>query len=296
MKGISNFSIIAVVFVIALVVGPTVSAQVLILDACLYPTVCVRLIPTSGPPSPPTDLCYGMPILEDGWTESLRCMGPTGDALEPETYLFKTSDDPVVVFVEKIKLVPDLMGTVQVYDIVEDIFIIPCKPASATNPLGENFPLSSIPPLLILDDVTFPPITVDFQEGPVEVLCAVQVPLQLFVGFFGPGLPIHLDWFACADIDSNGSFYGQAPSPDLDGNGCPDSCLEVLVPGLFLPRKGLDEKGAGLMNFLLNWSTLGLTAVDVFEPQPSSYIPPLLPGMSVGESHNTRPWCFTIDV
>jgi hypothetical protein len=118
------------------------------------------------------------------------------------------------------------------------------------------------------------------------------------VSFFNTILPfpMRLDWFAIADMDSNGTFYGQPASPDLDANGCPDSCLEVFVPGAFLPRKGLDEKGSNLMNFLLNWSALGLTRVDVFEPQASSYIPPLLPGMTSGESHNTRPWCFTIDL
>jgi len=115
------------------------------------------------------------------------------------------------------------------------------------------------------------------------------------VFFFGPSLPVQLDWFACADMDSTGSFYGQAASPDTDSNGCSDSCIEIGVPGNLVIRAGIDEKGAALVNFLLNRAALGLSRVDVFEPQPTSLIPALLPGMSAGESHNTRPWCFTID-
>ena len=45
------------------------------------------------------------------------------------------------------------------------------------------------------------------------------------------------------------------------------------------------------LEVMLNAAALGLTSVDVFEPQPSSFLFPLLPGMSAGESHNTRPWC-----
>ncbi|MHC4943905.1 MAG: hypothetical protein ACYTG7_12885 [Planctomycetota bacterium] len=291
----SLFTFAAVIIFTVLFAAPQAAAQVSILDACFFPTICVRLRPEASSSGPPNQLCWGLPILEDGWTERQECMGPVGDDLEPESYLFKISSENYVVFVEKIKLVPNLNGTGQVYDIVEDLFLIRCNPATAANPSGEDIPITAVPQMLILDDVTFPPITLSPQEGPAEFLCAVMVPIDEIVAFFGPNLPIRLDWFACADLDSNGTFYGQPPSPDLDLNGCPDSCLEVFVPGAFLPRQGLDEKGAGLLNFLQNWFILGLTAIEVFEPQPTSYIPALLPGMSSGESHNTRPWCFTID-
>jgi hypothetical protein len=272
------------------------AAQVKIVDACNFPTICIKLTPSSGGPGQLSEECWGLPILEDGWTESEFCLGPNGDFLELETYLFKATADPVVIFVEKMKLVPDLVTGATAYMVVEDIFLLRCNPASGANPNGEDFSPGAVPPLLLLDDVTFPTITVSEQEGPVEFLCAVFVPTQLLVDFFGPGLPIHLDWFACADMDSLGTFYGQPASPDVDGNGCPDSCFEV-TPGAspLVQRIGLDEKGAGAINFFLNRVPLGLTRIDVFEPQPSSLIPPILPGMSAGESHNTRPWCFTID-
>ena len=63
------------------------------------------------------------------------------------------------------------------------------------------------------------------------------------------------------------------------------------------------------MNFLLNAFPHGLTAIDVHEPQTLSFFPPtiaahpffpgvgaVLPGMKEGESKNTRPWCFTIQI
>jgi len=61
--------------------------------------------------------------------------------------------DGEIVFVDKVKLEPATGGNV--YRIVEDIFILRCQPASATNPNGENFSRSSLPPILFLDDVTF---------------------------------------------------------------------------------------------------------------------------------------------
>lgn len=273
------------------------SAQVFRIDACNYLTDCIKLVPDSGPPGPLSPECWGLPLLEDGWTESEMCLGPVGNFFEAETYLFKSTADPVVIFVDKIKLVPDMSGTIVPFQIVEDIFILPCNPATAANPSGENFSPASPPPILFLDDVTFPTINVDPLEGPVEFLCAVFVPMQDITAFFGPNFPVHLDWFACADLDSLGLFYGQPPSIDLDGNGCPDSCFEIMAGGSpLIQRQGIDEKGAGMVNFFLNRAALGLFRINVFEPQPSSLIPALLPGMSSGESHNTRPWCFTIDV
>ncbi len=270
-------------------------AQVTWVDGCNYTTQCVRLSTGAPPPGTGDPTCWAVPVLEDGWTEREMCLGPNGDQLEPESYLFKTSSDPMVVFVEKIKLSPAMNGFFTEYRIVEDIFILPCRPASAATPWGENFLISNLPVIMFIDDVTFPSIILDDGEGPVEFLCAVFVPIPDIVSVFGPNYPLHLDWFAVADLDATGDFYGQAPSPDTDGNGCPDSAIEPGVPGALVQRQGIDEKGAGLVNFLLNWSVLGFSRVDVFEPQPSSLIPPLLPGMSTGESHNTRPWCFTID-
>ena len=45
------------------------------------------------------------------------------------------------------------------------------------------------------------------------------------------------------------AFYLQPPTPDLDGDGCPDVCIEITVPGKLVPHKGLDEKGAELLDF-----------------------------------------------
>lgn len=270
------------------------TAQVKRVDACSFPTICVKLTAASGPPPAGPPECWALPVLEDGWTEAFECLGTTFDYLEAENYLFSTTMTQQIVFVEKIKLAPSLDGIPMTYQIVEDIFIIPCAPRTPSNPQGENFLMSAKPPMLFLDDVTFPAITVSETEGPVEYLCAVVVHMGILTDFFGPTLPFSCDWFAVADLDSTGQFYGQAPSADLDGNGCPDSCFEPGVPGNFIARKGIDEKGAELVNYVLNSSAVGFNRVNVFEPQASSLIPPLLPGMSSGEFGWTRPWCFTI--
>jgi|GEM_PF-2080626 len=296
MKHKKALFVIAFALAASLSLTDTSTAQVQRIDACNYLTQCIKLVPNSGPPGNLSPECWGLPVLEDGWTESEFCLGPLGDFFENETYYFRSNFDPMVIFVEKIKLVPSLGVDPTTYQIVEDIFLLRCNPATAANPNGENFPPNNPPAILFLDDVTFPTITVSQQEGPVEFLCAVFVPLQDITGFFGPNLPIRLDWFACADLDSLGIFYGQAPSPDVDNNGCPDSCFELTAGGSpLVQRQGIDEKGAAMVNFFLNRVALGLGQINVFEPQPTSLIPALLPGMSTGESHNTRPWCFTID-
>ncbi len=295
MHNIKPFFLVLLILCAGFCLTDRAAAQVLRIDACGYPTVCVKLTPSSGSSGTISQDCWGLPVLEDGWTEKVGCMGPLRDLLEYESYSFPVSLEQEIVFVEKVKLVPALGMSLTPYMIVEDIFILPCRPASATNPRGEDFKTTAPPPMVFLDDVTFPPIFVSEQEGPTEYLCAVIVPLNDIVNFFGPTLPVGLDWFAIADLDALGDFYGQPPSPDTDGNGCPDSCIELTVPGYFVSRTGIDEKGAGLVNYLLNHAALGTSWVEVFEPQPSSLIPPLLPGMSTGESHNTRPWCFTLD-
>ena len=261
-------------------------------DGSPLPTICVRLVPQSGPPSPPRPDCGALPILEDGWVSKFACLGPAGDYLETESYVLSLAEDQEIVFVDKVKLAPKIEQGPITYQIIEDIFIIPCNPRSAMNPTGENFRPSARPPMLFIDDVIFPPITLDDGEGAVEFLCAVSIPLQLLIDHFGPGA--QLDWFALADMDSTGQFYGQPASTDVDGDGVPDSCIELTAPGKFIQRQGIDEKGADLVLYLLNRGPLGLTDIEVFEPTITSLIPPLLPGMSPGEEGITRPWCFTI--
>ena len=284
---------VVVLGLVSAVAAPSAEAQFRRIDGSFFPTFNIPLVPQTGGPGPTDPRCWAVPTLEDGWTESARCLGPHGDFLEAETYLFSLAEEPDVIFVEKVKLPPGLDVRVG-YLIVEDIFIIPSNPRCSMNPMGEDFPLNMRPKMLFIDDVRFlfPPIEVSPSEGPREFLCAVFIPISELTLFFGT--PIQLDWFAVADLDSFGSFYGQPPTPDLDGNGAPDSCVEINVPGQFVTHFGIDEKGAALADFLVNRSAHSLTKVDVFEPQTNGFIPPILPGMSPGESHNTRPWSFTI--
>ncbi|MBI1849364.1 MAG: hypothetical protein HYR85_03365 [Planctomycetes bacterium] len=278
----------------AWLVSATTDAQVRRVDGCHFQTICVRLTPAAGPPGPLTPNCGALPILEDGWTEDLTCLGPMNDQLESETYQFGFFG-PIarqIVFVEKVKIPASTMAIPFV--IVEDVLIIPCNPRCSANPAGEDFRLNHRPPIFFIDDVTFPPIFADPTGGPTEWLCAFILPAEDLISFFGNQFPMELDWLACADMDSMGLFYGQPPTPDTDGNGCPDSCLELAAPGHFVQHVGIDEKGSSLVDFLLNNRFHSLTTVDVFEPQTNGFIPPMLPGMKGGESHNTRPWCFTI--
>lgn len=285
-----GFAVVALLLAVSFAAA-SAEAQFRRIDGCNFPTICVPLVPQSGPPGPVDPTCWALPILEDGWTESVRCLGPAGNFLEAETYFFSAAAEPEILFVDKVKL-PSGLGLPVQYQIVEDIFVIPSNPRCQMNPMGEDFALNMRPQMLFIDDVTFrPPINVDPSEGPVEYLCAVRIPMPEFLSFFGP---MTLDWFAVADLDSLGLFYGQPPTPDLDLNGCPDSCAELGVPGKFVRRVGIDEKGAALADFLVNRNAHSLTKVDVFEPQTNGFIPALLPGMAPGESHNTRPWSFTI--
>lgn len=287
-------------FATALAVAMTCSSaeaqQVRRVDGCRLQTFIVRLVPQAGPPGPVSTTCGTLPILEDGWTEDISCLGPNRDQLEWETYQF-SAFGPIelsIVFVEKVKIPAAEMLPPLPIQIVEDVLIIPCRPKCNMNLTGEDFRLNNRPPIFFIDDVMFPPIIPDPSLGPQEYLLAFVLPATDLISFFGSQFPIELDWMACADMDALGTYYGQAPTPDTDGNGCPDVCLEIPVPGHFVPHVGIDEKGSNLVDFLLNSRVHQLTMVDVFEPQTFGYIPPRLPGMKSGESHNTRPWCFTI--
>jgi hypothetical protein len=292
----------------ALVCAPTAAdAQLLYMDGTTLPTFVVPLDTPAPAFGPPTPFAWAMPLLEDGWTVDARYVDigfPSGD-WERETYLFPLFGTDVV-FVEKVKLSPQLLEDTTV-QVAEDIFILPSKPKCSTNPNGENLP--PIPPMIWIDDVVFPPVTLIGFEGPKEFLLVVYVPADKISSFFDPsgGTDVQLDWFSIADMDVRGSFYGQPPAPDLDGNTFPDVCIEPGFPGLLVPRIGLDEKGAALLNWLINGALHALTTIDVFEPQTQSFfpptnatnpyfpgLPPLLPGMAMGESKNTRPWCFTM--
>ncbi len=262
------------------------SAQVRRIDGCTVTTFCEPC-----PPGLPGGLavCSGLPVLQDGWTSTQRCFGDI-PAMEGESYLVRV-DDGEVIFVTKLKLVP-LFVDIQI--VVQDIFIIPSRERCAANPLGEDFAPGNSPPVLFLDDVTFQFVSPGPGDGAQELLCGVFLPIQELVGFFGSP-PLQLDWFACADLDPFGAYYAQPASVDTDGNGCLDSCVEIGAPSRFIARDGIDELGAGLVNFLLNRTDHGLTRIDVFEPQGRSLIRPVVAGLAAGESHSTRPWSFRID-
>jgi hypothetical protein len=260
-------------------------AQIRRIDGCTLTTFCSPCNPELPAVS---GACTGLPVLQDGWTASQRCFGDI-PALESESYLAAVGEGEVI-FVTKLKLVPLFVDS-QV--VVQDLFIVPSRERCAANPDGEDCAPGAPPPILFLDDVVFDFVSPGAQGGPREYLCGVFLPIQEMVDFFGAP-PFDLDWFACADLDPFGMYYAQAPSQDTDGNGCLDACVELGAPGRFLARDGIDDVGAGLVNFLLNRADHRLTRIDVFEPQGRSLIRPVVPGLAAGESRSTRPWSFRI--
>jgi hypothetical protein len=270
-------------------------AQVRRIDGCVLRTIVVPL----SEPNPRTgDLpasCGSVPVIEDAWTMEASCLGATGDLLESETYQF-AQFGPLnlqIVFVLKVKL-PISVGPPVSWTPVADFVLLPCNAATAQNPSGEDISPSAPPPLLLIDDVPFGNIAAGPEAAPArEFLCAFVLPVSELsepFGSFG-----ELDWFAIVDFDARGTVSGQ-PTPDIDGDGCPDPAIELGVPGRFVPHAGMDEIGAGFVSFLLNRRALGLQRIDVFEPQPRSLVPASLAGMRSGESRNSRPWCFAFAI
>jgi hypothetical protein len=276
----------------AILFGGSASAQIRRIDACTLQTLAFPLSERSSQTGAPPAACGALPVVEDAWTMDANCLGPSSDLLESESYQFVTNLPPGVnvAFVTKVKL-PVGDPNAPPWRLVEDVVILPCRARSAQNPTGEDFAPSSPPPMILIDDATFPPLSTGPGAAPAtEFVLAVILPVTDLANPFGAFN--NLDWFAVVDFDSDGSHFSQSPSPDLDGNGCPDSCIELGVPGRFLPHVGIDEVGAGLVDFLRNHGTLGLTRIDVFEPLPTSPNPATLLGMQMGETGNTRPWCF----
>ncbi len=303
-----RMALITLATILSLTAGA--KATVRRISGCSLSTVCVPLrTPNSGTQTV-TPECWGMPVLEDAWTLNETCLGSGADAhYERESYLF-TDEAGSITFVTKMKLAPRMDRSETTAQAAQDIFILPCLPRSPENLAGEDFPLSAVPDIILLDDITFPQVTLRAQDGPQEFLCAVTVPMNLITDFFlrEDESHVELDWFVCADLDVTGEFFGQDAALDLDGNSCPDVAIEIPVLGFIIPRLGIDEIGAGLINFFLNRTPNGLTVLEVFGPQTRSFFPPttsdhpyirssppLLPGMQQGESGNTRPWCFRID-
>ncbi|MBI3843979.1 MAG: hypothetical protein HY292_04995 [Planctomycetes bacterium] len=289
--------VISIVFFgLTVAVASSASAQLRRIDGCTFRTIVAPLTEPRPRTDQPPQTCGAIPVIEDAWTMATACQGQTGDLLESETYQF-LQFGPVqtdVVFVTKVKL-PNSIQRAFPWTLTEDIVVLPCIPRTSGNPTGEDFAPTSRPPMVLIDDVTFPPLESGPDGAPAnEWLCAVVVPLQDFADPFG--VSGSLDWFAVIDFDTAGTRYSQPPTPDLDGNGCPDAAIEVGVQGRFVPHVGMDEIGAGLVDFILNRGALGLTRVDVFEPQNASALPAQLGGMQTGESHNSRPWCFSFAI
>jgi hypothetical protein len=207
-----------------------------------------------------------------------------------------------VTFVTRFRLAPRTLTDNVTVQVAQDLFILPRKPRTAQNPEGEDFTPRNTPPILFIDDVVFPQVSLTGSQGVQEFLAAVSIPVQLINDFIyphDPGLAAALDWFVCADVDVSGSRHGQRPAADLDGNGYPDVCLEMDVPGFLVRREGVDELGAGLLHYLLNRAELNLAGVEVDEPQAVSLAPGSLRPFSpeailFGESRRTRPWSFCL--
>ncbi|MBI3843980.1 MAG: hypothetical protein HY292_05000 [Planctomycetes bacterium] len=266
------------------------AAQVRRIDGCTLPTFAIPLTEPNPRQGAAPSTCGALPVVEDAWTMDADCLGATSDLLESESYQFIIGGvfHQRITFVTKVKL-PIPAGIGPPWRLVEDVVIVPCRTQSAQNPTGEDFPPNAPPPLLLIDDVTFPLLGAGSTPAN-EFLIGFVLEITDLVMPFGFGGDV--DWFAIVDFDSDGVHFSQAATPDLDGNGCPDSAIELGVPGRFAPHTGMGEIGAGLVDYLLNHQALGLTRIDVFEPHPASPIPAALGGMQAGESHHSRPWCF----
>jgi hypothetical protein len=279
--------------VIAIAFGATsATAQVRRVDGCSLQAIATHVAEQSQRQGAPPATCGSLPVIEDAWTMDADCLGSAQDMLESETYRF-AQFGPVnrqIVFVTKVKL-PVPPDRAAPWTIVEDVVLLPCNPRTAQSPDGEDLAIGNPPPMILVDDVTFPPLLAGPEAAPAtEFLLAFVMPASLLTDPFG--VSGSLDWFAVIDFDTSGLKFGQPPTPDLDGNGCPDAAIELGVPGRFVPHTGVDDTGAALVEFLMNHQTLGLSRVDVFEPHGSSFVLPQLVGMQQGESGNSRPWCF----
>lgn len=225
-----------------------------------------------------------------------ECLGELGTLLESETYQF-TRVGPLtreIAFVTKVKI-PYMDGRPSPWLCVADLVILPCGARSSQNPTGEDFAASSPPPMIFIDDVWFGLFVDGSGISPsAEYLLAVLLPIEELMDPFGANGD--LDWFTVVDLDAFGYFYGTPTTPDLNGDRCPDAAIELGVPGRFVPHAGMDEVGAGLLDFLQNRRALGLSRVEVFEPAPRSLVPAALAGMQMGESSSTRPWCFNFSI
>ncbi|MBI3843761.1 MAG: hypothetical protein HY292_03880 [Planctomycetes bacterium] len=290
-----KFRLSASLAAIGLFACASAEAQVRRIDGCALRTI---VVPLSEPNIRSRELpatCGSVPVIEDAWTMEASCLGDTGNLLESETYQF-LQFGPLnlqIVFVLKVKL-PISAGPPVSWSPVADFVLLPCNAASAQNPSGEDFAPNAPPPLLLVDDVRFGSIAAGPEYAPAkEFLCAFVLPVSDLsepFGAFG-----QLDWFAIVDFDAGGTMFGQ-PTPDLDGDGCPDSAIELGVSGRFVPHAPMDDVGAGVLTYLLNRRVLGLQSIDVFEPQPRSFVPASLAGMQSGESGASRPWCFTFAI
>ncbi len=284
------------ILVLPVLASEPAAAQVRRVDGCSLRTIRVQLLEPTIRQEPIPPNCGGIPVVEDAWTMDADCLESQGTLLESETYQFARVGPLVrdIAFVIKVKL-PYGDGRPTPWLCVADLVILPCAARSPQNPLGEDLAPSSPPPMILVDDV---PLGVFVDGGgstpAAEFLLAVVLPIEELADPFGA--VGDLDWFAVVDLDAFGQFYGVAPAPDLDGNGCPDTAIEPSVPGRFVRHAGMDDVGSDLVQFLLNRGSLGLARVDVFEPQPRSLVTPLLAGMQPGESSNSRPWCFNFSI
>jgi hypothetical protein len=248
-------------------------------------------------------ICDAPCVVEDGWTASIDSTLASGG--ECEEYTFVRDPNQPIVLLDKYKVpaggYPD--------GVCADYFFQPCNPITMANPDGEDIcrPLGGSPniPVLIINDVFFPPSFFPSGPLPYEAIVAVSIDPTLF-----PGVGTQkFDWWKIVEFLPAGP-YKDAEVPDCDGDGdidCglvisgfgglnvigPDDCRATFGAATIRLTDCTDNLGAEVIFFLLNRNALGLDCLNVFEPSPPQPSR-LYPGVEAGENAETRPWCFSI--
>ncbi len=255
--------------------------------------------------------CDAPCVNEDAWTSTRSSIDQSNG--ECEDYIFANStdansiDDDIFI-IDKYKVpsagYPD--------GVCVDFFFQPCNPKCPDNLEGEDicFPLSTNQnfPVLILNDIYFPPSMFPPNPTPYEVIVATVVDPDCF--------PTSLvdetyDWWKVVEFMPAGPFLDPHPADcDMDGdfdcglilNGFDNFPIKPMRDQCNPPFGGnlafrftecTDNYGAEVIEFFVNRNNHQLRCLNVFEPHP-----PLparsFPGVVPGEDAETRPWCFTI--
>jgi len=231
--------------------------------------------PGSGVP----DLALQSPaVVMDGYTAlvSQTDGGPPPESIVNENYSFgrPTAGGNAIRFIIPIKVpTGGLPGQMSV-----DVIVFPSRARTGTLLGGEDMPPSPTPRVFIDDVLIGNPGSSQTAYATFAFFNVENVEQAI-----GPG---DFDWVALVEFNANSLS-------DLDSNGQPDVAIELQggTPVYrFTPTS--DEVGGSVLEFFAG----NVNRVNVYEPAGPQ--PPArsgFPGMQVGETGVTRPWCFRIN-